>query len=59
MHTFIYDKYGYLVEDEFAKEFIYKDWKFRLEANKKSEKELEELNLFGPDKNHIADYRYW
>ena len=46
MHTFIYDKYGYLVEDEFAKEFIYKDWKFRLEANKKSEKELEELNLF-------------
>lgn len=46
MHTFIYDKYGYLVEDEYAKEFTYKNWKFRLEANQKNEKELEELNHF-------------
>jgi hypothetical protein len=46
MQTYIYDKYGYLVDDEFAKEFIYQNWKFKLEANQKSEKELEELNDF-------------
>lgn len=46
MHTYIYDKYGYLVEDEYTREFIYKKWKFKLEANNKTEMELMELNNF-------------
>ena len=46
MHTYIYDKYGYLVEDEYTREFSYEKWKFKLEANNKSEKELDELNSF-------------
>ena len=46
MHTYIYDKYGYLVEDEYTREFIYKKWKFILEANNKTEMELMELNNF-------------
>lgn len=46
MHTYIFDKYGYLVEDEYTREFSLEKWKFKLEANNKSEKELEELNEF-------------
>lgn len=46
MHTYIYDRYGYLVEDEFAKDFTYQNWFFRLEVNNKSEQELYELNNF-------------
>lgn len=46
MHTFIYDKYGYLVEDEYTREFSFKNWRFKLEANNKSEMELQELNNF-------------
>lgn len=53
MHTYIYDKYGYLVEDEFTREFIYKQWKFKLEANNKSELELIELNRFIIDLDNL------
>lgn len=46
MHTYIFDKYGYLVDDEYTREFEFKNWKFKLEANNKSELELQELNMF-------------
>ena len=54
MQTFIFDKYGYIVEDEYAKEFSYNKWKFKLEANQKDEMELFELNSFIMDlDNHL------
>ena len=46
MKTFIFDKYGYRIEKEGVKEFDFSNWKFKLEANQKSEMELLELNNF-------------
>lgn len=46
MQTFIFDKYGYRVDKENVKEFEIGNWSFKLEANQKSEGELNELNNF-------------
>lgn len=46
MRDFIYDKYGYYIDEEYGKEFDYKGYHFCLEANTKSMQELVELNDF-------------
>lgn len=46
MDTFIFDKFGYRVDKEIAKEFEIDNWVFKLEANQKNENELIELNNF-------------
>ena len=46
MRAFIFDKYGYYEDDEFASEFDYQGWHFKLEKTDRNEEELEELNEY-------------
>ena len=46
MRAFIFDKYGYYEDDEFASEFDYQGWHFMLEKTDRNEEELEELNEY-------------
>ena len=45
MKSFIYDKYGYYVDDDTTK-FDYKDWHFELELTKYNESELLNMKTF-------------
>lgn len=45
MKSFIYDKYGYYVDDDTTK-FDYKDWHFELELTKYNESELLNMKAF-------------
>ena len=44
MRAYIFDKYGYYEEDEFATEFDFQGWHFKLEKTDKTEQELSDLN---------------
>ncbi|MCH5171352.1 MAG: hypothetical protein J1F31_00735 [Erysipelotrichales bacterium] len=44
MRAYIFDKYGYYEEDEFATEFDFQGWHFKLEKIDKTEQELADLN---------------
>ena len=46
MRAFIFDKYGYYEDDEYASEFDYQGWHFKLEKVDRTEEELEELNNY-------------
>ncbi len=46
MRAFIFDKYGYYPNDEYASEFDYQGWHFKLELNNKTEKELKDYDDF-------------
>ncbi len=46
MRAFIFDKYGYYPNDEYASEFDYQGWHFKLELNNKTEQELKEYDDF-------------
>lgn len=43
MQTYIYDHYGYIIEDDYAKEFTYRGFHFKLESHDKNEQELSSL----------------
>ncbi len=44
MRAYIFDKYGYYEDEEFATEFDYQGWHFKLEKTDKTEQELSDLN---------------
>ncbi|MCH5179680.1 MAG: hypothetical protein J1F32_00465 [Erysipelotrichales bacterium] len=44
MRAYIFDKYGYYEDDEFATEFDFQGWHFKLEKIDKTEQELSDLN---------------
>ena len=51
MRAYIFDQYGYYEDDEYASEFDYQGWHFKLEKTDKSEDELKDLNEYV--KEHI------
>ena len=46
MRAYIFDKYGYYEDDEFATEFDFQGWHFKLEKTDKTEQELSDLNNY-------------
>lgn len=46
MRAYIFDQYGYYEDDEYASEFDYQGWHFKLEKTDKSEDELKDLNEY-------------
>lgn len=45
MRAFIYDKYGYYPDDEFATSFEYNGWYFKIEISEKNDQEIHALRL--------------
>ena len=51
MQTYIYDHYGYIVDDDYAKAFTYRGYDFKLESHDKNEMELSSLRELVRDIN--------
>jgi len=55
VRAFIYDKYGYYPQEEFATSFEYQGWFFKIEISEKNDQEIHALRLMLEDLNRHFD----